>query len=83
MLEGKTVSYKNELLFQNGINFHKLPSWQKRGMGVYWDWFEKKGFNPVLGKEETALRRSLKVDFELPLHEEYDSFVEALLKSER
>ena len=33
-LEGKSVSYKNELLFSRGINFDKLPSWQKRGIGV-------------------------------------------------
>ena len=32
MLSGKSVAFKNELLFQNGINYDKLPSWQKRGM---------------------------------------------------
>ena len=34
LLEGKSVSYKNELLFSRGINFDKLPSWQKRGVGI-------------------------------------------------
>ncbi len=75
MLEGQSVAYKNEILFQNGINYDDLPSWQKRGIGVYWDTFEKKGFNPVTGKEETALRRMLKVDEELPLRDEYSEFV--------
>ena len=30
MLEGQSVAFKNELLFQNGMNFDKLPGWQKR-----------------------------------------------------
>ena len=71
MLEGQSVAFKNEFLFQNGINFDKLPSWQKRGMGVYWETYKKQGFNPVTRKEETAERRALKVDDELPLREEY------------
>ena len=50
MLEGQSVAFKNELLFQNGINYDKLPNWQKRGMGVYWDTFRKQGVNPVTGK---------------------------------
>lgn len=79
MLEGQSVAFKNELLFQNGINFDKLPSWQKRGMGVYWETYEKQGFNPVTGKSEIAGRRMLKVDDELPFGEEYSHFIRDLL----
>jgi tRNA(His) 5'-end guanylyltransferase len=32
-LEGQSVSFKNELLFEHGINFNDLPRWQKRGIG--------------------------------------------------
>ncbi len=79
MLEGKSVAFKNELLFQNGINYDDLPSWQKRGIGVYWDTFEKEGFNPITGKTETAERRALKTDYEIPLREEYANFVVSFL----
>ena len=75
MLAGKSVAFKNELLFQNGINFDKLPSWLQRGVGVYWDTYEKQGFNPVTGKTETAERRELKVDYELPLRADYSAFI--------
>ncbi len=75
MLEGKSVAFKNELLFQNGINYDALPSWQKRGMGVYWETFEKQGYNPITEKTETAERRALKIDYELPLREEYAQFI--------
>ncbi len=80
MLEGQSVAYKNELLFQNGINFDKLPSWQKRGMGVYWETYMKQGFNPVTWIEEIAERRTLKVDDELPLRDEYSEFIANFLK---
>ena len=83
MLEGQSIAFKNELRFQNGINFDKLPSWQKRGMGVYWDTYVKEGFNPITGKTETAERRTLKVDTELPLREEYASFVTRLLNDNK
>ena len=80
LLEGQSVAFKNELLFQNGVNFDKLPSWQKRGIGVYWEPVEKQGFNSITGKTETATRRTLKVDQELPLREEYAKFITTFLR---
>lgn len=79
-LEGKSVSYKNELLFSRGINFDKLPSWQKRGIGVYWADIEKTGFNPITKAEEKAIRRKLQVDIELPLGETYGKMVSSFLE---
>lgn len=76
MLEGQSIAYKNELLFRNGINYDRLPAWQKRGVGIYWDTFAKQGLNPITGKAEVAERRILKVDKELPLREAYADFIE-------
>lgn len=82
MLEGKSVSFKNELLFSRGINFDTLPSWQKRGIGVYrWD-VEKIGFNPITKEETKTARRELKVDYELPLGTEYADYVVSFLDAE-
>ena len=81
-LEGQSVAFKNELLFQNGINYDKLPNWQKRGIGVYWKTTEKQGFNPITGKSETAVRRVLHVDTDLPLREDYAGFIKELLSGE-
>ena len=80
LLEGKSVAYKNELLFSRGINFDKLPSWQKRGMGIYWADVEKVGFNPVKNTEVITTRRQLVTNYELPLGEEYASFVVSFLE---
>ncbi len=81
-LEGQSVGYKNELLFSRGINFDKLPSWQKRGIGVWKEQYEKEGMNPLTGKCETAVRRRLKVEYELPLGEAYAERISSFLDLE-
>ena len=82
MLEGKSVSFKNELLFSRGINFDKLPSWQKRGIGVYWGDVEKTGYNPITKQEAKAIRKTLTVNYELPLGEEYAKYVVSFLNQD-
>ena len=74
-LEGKSVAYKNELLFQKGINYNDLPAWQKRGIGVYFQNVSKEGYNPIKDEKVVAQRRELFVDYELPIGEEYKDFI--------
>lgn len=80
MLEGQSVSYKNELLFSRGINFDKLPSWQKRGIGIWREQYEKEGFNLVTKKTEKAIRNRIHVEYELPLGQEYADLVVSFIK---
>ena len=74
-LEGKSVGYKNELLFQKGINYNDLPSWQKRGIGIYFRDIEKEGYNPVKDEKTVVTRRELFADFEIPYGDEYRTFI--------
>jgi len=74
-LEGVSVADKNELLFQHGINFNELPSWQKRGVGVYPEKYEREGTNPINGEKVQATRRRLVTEMELPIGDEYSSFI--------
>lgn len=74
-LESKSVSYKNELLFQKGINYNDLPLWQKRGMGIYFKNIDKEGFNPITNETVITQRRELVVDYELPVGEDYREFI--------
>jgi tRNA(His) guanylyltransferase len=74
-----SVAAKNELLFQNGINFSNLPNWQKRGIGLYWESHEKIGVNPKTKEAVVAKRRRIHVDYELPMKEAYDQFIRKLL----
>jgi tRNA(His) guanylyltransferase len=63
---------KHELLFQAGINLDALPTWQKRGFGVYWVDTPRTGRNPLTGQTTTTRRRTLEVDLELPWGAEFD-----------
>lgn len=78
-----STAQKNELLFQHGTNFNDLPLWQKRGSGLYWEWFEKQGINPKTGQVETAQRRRIKRDLDLPMRDEFSSFIRNILKQAR
>ena len=71
---------KNELLFQNGINFNRVPSWQKRGVGVLWETYTKEGFNPKTGNSVPATRRRLRQELELPMKKAYDDFLAERIK---
>lgn len=79
-VKNKSVSQKNELLFQNGINFNDLPNWQKRGIGLYWENIEKEGVNPKTGQRSTTVRKKIKIDYDLPMKDEYSNFLHNLLK---
>ena len=74
-IKGMSVPQKNELLFQRGVNFNELPNWQKRGVGLYWERYQKAGVNPKTGEPTTSTKRRLKVDYELPMREAYSQFV--------
>jgi tRNA(His) 5'-end guanylyltransferase len=74
-LSGMSVSAKHELLFSYGVNFNDLPNWQKKGVGLYWEEYEKQGINPLLGQPVNAVRKRLKVQLDLPMKEEYRDFL--------
>ncbi|QDU29008.1 tRNAHis guanylyltransferase [Anatilimnocola aggregata] len=78
-LDGLSVSAKNELLFQHGLNFNDVPNWQKRGVGLYWEQYDKPARNPITGTEVVARRRRIKSDFDLPMKGEYGEFVRRLV----
>jgi tRNA(His) guanylyltransferase len=78
-LEKMSVGEKNELLFQRGINFNDLPLWQKRGTGIYWETYEKEAINKLTGEKVLATRRRVKVDYELPMRDDYSSFIASFL----
>jgi tRNA(His) guanylyltransferase len=80
-LNQKSVADKNELLFQNGINFNDLPCWQKRGVGLYWELFEKEGYNPKLDRNEQTARRRVTVDLDLPMGDEDSELIRELIRS--
>ncbi|MFN8608976.1 MAG: tRNA(His) guanylyltransferase Thg1 family protein [Vulcanimicrobiota bacterium] len=78
-MHGRGFSWKNELLFQRGINFNDLPCWQKRGTGLHWQVYEKVGLNPLTSAQTRATRRRLHIEDQLPLGEAYSDFLKQFL----
>jgi tRNA(His) 5'-end guanylyltransferase len=78
---GLSVSDKNELLFSHGVNFAKLPAWQRRGIGLYWENYDKEGKNPKTGATTKTSRRRIKVDMDLPIKEAYADFMQKLVSA--
>jgi tRNA(His) guanylyltransferase len=81
--QGKSLSDKIALLSQYGITYDELPTWQRRGTGLYWETFEKVGYDPVQKRERVGIRRRVKVDKALPLKEAYEVFIQHFLDAYR
>lgn len=78
-LDGLSVADKNELLFQNGINFNDLPSWQRRGVGLSWEEYDRPAVNPISGESVVARRRRINRRLELPMKDAYSDFLRCLV----
>ena len=78
-LEWKSISYKNELLYSRGIDYHQLPSWQKRGVGLWKEVYEKEGFNPISKTTVKTFRNRIAISENLPLGEEYAEMIKGFL----
>ena len=78
-LHRKGVDFKNELLFQQGVNFSKTPVWQRRRTILHWERHETFGHNPLTGEDVTALRRRIRIDGEPPAGDEYSTLLQRLL----
>ncbi|HYN87857.1 MAG TPA: hypothetical protein VER55_04980 [Ardenticatenaceae bacterium] len=80
-LDRMSVAAKNELLFQLGVNYNELPAWQKRGVGLVYEHYDKAATNPITGEEVVARRRRIRTLLDLPRKDDYDAFILNLLAS--
>ena len=75
MLRGSNTAKQNEILFSEcGINFNDIPLWQKRGTGLYWEKYIKKGYNPKEKIKVWTDRKRVKIIEELPKENSQDWF---------
>ncbi len=69
-LKGKKSREIHEMLFERGINISKTPTWQRRGILVYWSTVELKRM--FRGKIVKFKRRKIVENWELPLFDSED-----------
>jgi tRNA(His) guanylyltransferase len=77
-MDRTSTSDKNELLFRHGVNVNDLPAWQRRGIGLWWETYQRSGHDPVRQAEVTATRRRITVERELPMKDAYRELIERL-----
>jgi tRNA(His) guanylyltransferase len=70
---------KHELLQQNGIDFDAVAGWQKRGVGLFWEDYEKAGINPRTSQTVSTQRRRIRIEYELPVREAYGELIRNFL----
>ncbi|MCK9150334.1 tRNA(His) guanylyltransferase Thg1 family protein [Methanobacterium alcaliphilum] len=76
-LNGLKSNQMHELLFKRGINIAEVPSWQKRGVGVYKVNKKVVGYNPLTKEEVSTTRKKISTNWDLPLFS--DDFFKVIL----
>ena len=71
---------KLNLLLSAGIEYEKIPAWQKYGVGMYFQDVKKNGYNPITKETVLCSRRTLFLNEGLPVGNEYSTFIRELLK---
>jgi len=79
ILKNKKSSDLHDILFERGINLAELPSWQRRGMGIYKKEVIIEGYNPVEKKKVRCKRKRIYVDSDLPIFDD-QFFSKTLIK---
>lgn len=57
----------HELLFENGINIAKVPTWQKRGVCINKISESKEGINPLNNEKNISTKKKINVNLEMNL----------------
>lgn len=70
MLKNQKSASLHEILFKKGINLAEVPSWQRRGIGIYKKDIFIEGYNPLEKEKVQSKRRKISVDCDLPLFDE-------------
>ncbi len=70
ILDKKKSNELHEILFKKGLNLNEVPTWHKRGIGLYKKIIPIKGYNPVNNENVTSNRLKIYTDLKLPLFDE-------------
>lgn len=80
-LKGLSFEEKNELLGHHQIDFEGLAGWQKSGIGLLWEAYEKSATDPTTEQEVLARRYRVIRVMDLPEKEAYGQFVTSIIDS--
>ncbi len=66
-LKGMSAGHIHEMLFKKGINLNSTPAWQRRGILIRRESYEKSGFDPLKKSGAKTTRTRVIQDWELPV----------------
>jgi len=74
----------HELVFMHGVNLAKTPAWQRRGILVYKERYQKSGYNTLLKQDVVTSRTNVVQNWNLPVFEssEGKKFLSSVLSRE-
>lgn len=80
----KTMSNpeKRDLLLEYGIDYTTLPSWQRHGICAYFQEEKRIGYNPKTKAEVPCVRKVLKVNYEMPIGDEYSQLLTQIIQNQ-
>ncbi len=83
-LKGMKAPQVHEMLFRKGVNLNETPKWQKRGILIAKERYEKEGYNPKAATEVTVTRYKIVQLWDLPLFgsEEGRNLIAELIENE-
>ena len=65
-LKGMKAAQVHEMLFRKGVNLNETPKWQRRGILIAKERYEKEGYNPKAAKKVVATRYEVVQRWDLP-----------------
>ena len=86
MLKGLKSAELHDLVFKGkGINLAKTPTWQRRGILLYFEEYLKEGINKLTGERVLTVRRKLVENWELPKFNspEGENLISKIIRSSR
>ena len=67
ILKKKKSNELHDILFKKGINLAELPSWQRRGIGIYKKEVVIEGYNPIKDEKVKSSRKKVFINGDLPI----------------
>jgi tRNA(His) 5'-end guanylyltransferase len=74
-MEGLDREAKKEAVATYGPAFGERPAWQRRGVGIWFETVEKRGYDPKAQRQTKVLRHRLHHEFHLPVGAGYRELV--------
>ena len=70
LLQMKKSKDLHDMIFQRGVNITEVPTWQRRGIGIYKKRVQIEGYNPLSHENVVSERLKLREDWDLPIFDE-------------